>query len=130
MIELRPIRTRTPECGYSGGDGPGSRRKWRNGVVTAMVHELVEDAGVEIARTGKSILLSEGSPSMKLMACVLDCLDPRKRRRKTETALKRVARPKANNPEEDLQKIIRSSLLPHFASLRDPDCESKFREQV
>jgi hypothetical protein len=82
-----------PECGYSGGDGPGGRRKWRNGVVTAMAHELIEDAGVAIARTGKSIY-SEGSPSMKLMARVLDCLDPKKRPRKTDTVLKRVVRTK------------------------------------
>jgi hypothetical protein len=80
-----------PECGYSGGDGPGGRRKWRNGMVTAMVYELIEDAGVPISRTGKSIY-SEGSPSMKLMARVLDCLDPRKRRRTTDTALNRVVR--------------------------------------
>jgi hypothetical protein len=86
-----------PECGYSGGDGPGGRRQWRNGVVTAMVYELVEDAGVVIARTGKSVY-SEGSPSMKLMARILDCLDPRKRRRKTDTALKRVVRTRGKKP--------------------------------
>jgi hypothetical protein len=80
-----------PECGFSGGDGPGGRRKWRNAVVTAMAHELIEDAGVAIARTGKSIY-SEGSPSMKLMARVLDCLDPKRRSRKTDTVLKRVVR--------------------------------------
>jgi hypothetical protein len=80
-----------PECGFSGGDDPGGRRKWRNGVVTAMVHELIEDAGVQISRTGKSIY-SEGSPSMKLMARVLDCLDPRRGQRTTDTALRRVVR--------------------------------------
>ena len=76
LIELTTDPNEEPECGYSGGDGPAGRRKWRNGVVTAMVHKLIEDAGVSIARTGKSIY-SEGSPSMKLMARVLDCLDPR-----------------------------------------------------
>jgi hypothetical protein len=80
LIELVIDPGEEPACGYSGGDGPGGRRKWRNAVVTAMVHQLIENANIPISRTGKSIY-SEGSPSMKLMACVLDCLDPRKRRR-------------------------------------------------
>jgi hypothetical protein len=62
-----------------------------------MVHELIEDAGVPISRTGKSVY-SEGSPSMKLMARVLDCLDPRKRQRKTDTVLKRVVRTRGKKP--------------------------------
>jgi hypothetical protein len=91
LIELTTDPNEEPECGYSGGDGPGGRRKWRNDVVTAMVHELIEGAGIAITRTGKSIY-SEGSPSMKLMASVFDCLDPKKGRRKTDTVLKRVVR--------------------------------------
>ena len=82
-----------PECGYSGGDGPGGRRKWRNGVVTAMVHELIEDAGVKIVKT-------MGSPSMKLMARVLDCLQRRGKPRKTETVRKRLARSRGKNRRE------------------------------
>jgi hypothetical protein len=66
LIELTTDPGEEPEVGYSGGDGPGGRRKWRNAVVTEMVHALIEDAGVSIARTGRSIH-SEGSPSMKLM---------------------------------------------------------------
>ena len=91
LIELAIDPSEEPEYGHSGGDGPGGQRKWRNGVVTAMIHKLIEDAEVKIARTGKSIY-SEGSPSMKLMARVLDCLDPQKRRRKTDTVLKRLVR--------------------------------------
>jgi hypothetical protein len=91
LFELTTASDDDPWGGVSAGGDPGSRRKWRNGVATAMVHELIEDAGVSIARTGKSNY-SEGSPSMKLMARVLDCLDPRKRRRKADTVLKRVVR--------------------------------------
>jgi hypothetical protein len=93
LTELTTATDDDPWGGVSAGGDPGSRRKWRNGVATAMVHELIEDAGVAIARTGKSIY-SEGSPSMKLMARVLDCLDPKKRPRKTDTVLKRVVRTK------------------------------------
>jgi hypothetical protein len=99
LIELATDPNEEPECGYSGGDGPGGRRKWRNDVVTAMVHKLIEDADVKIARTGKSIY-SEGSPSMKLMARVFDCLDGRKRRRKTNTVLKRIVRTKGKKPSK------------------------------
>ena len=60
------LRTMTRGAAISAGGNPGGRRKWRNGVVTAIVHELIEDAGVAIARTGKSIYI-EGSPSMKLI---------------------------------------------------------------
>jgi hypothetical protein len=105
MIEL------AGEYGYSGGDGPGGRRKWRNGVVTEMVHQLIEDAGVAIARTGKSVSRtgkapnSEGSPSMKLLARVLDCLNPRKRRRTASTALSRVVRTKGKlTPKKTFKK--------------------------
>jgi hypothetical protein len=83
--------------GPSAGDDPGSRRKWRNDVATQMVHQLLKDAGVEIARTGESIY-SEGSPSMKLMARVFDCLDGRKRRRKTDTVVKRLVRTRGKTP--------------------------------
>jgi hypothetical protein len=76
---------------FAAGGDPGSRRKWRNGVATAMVRDLIEDAGVPIARTGKSIY-SEGSPSMKLMARVFDCLDSKRTRRKTDTVVKRLVR--------------------------------------
>jgi hypothetical protein len=91
LPELTTAADDDPWGGVSAGGDPGSRRKWRNGVATAMVHQLIEDAGVLISRTGKSFY-SEGSPSMKLMARVLDCLDPRKRRRATDTALKRIVR--------------------------------------
>ena len=47
---------------------------------------------------------------MKLMARVLDCLDPQKRRRKTDTVLRRVVRTKGKKP----LKIIRSLLLSPF----------------
>jgi hypothetical protein len=99
LIELATDPNEEPECGYSGGDGPGGRRKWRNDVVTAMVHQLIEEAGVAVTRTGKSIY-SEGSPSMKLMARVFDCLDGRKRRRKTNTVLKRIVRTKGKKPSK------------------------------
>jgi hypothetical protein len=92
MIELTATGETEPSCGYSGGgDTPGGRRAWRNGVVTEMVHELIESAGIAVTRTGKSIY-SEGSPSMKLMVRVFDCLDPRTRRRTTDTVLKRIVR--------------------------------------
>jgi hypothetical protein len=74
-----------PECGYSGGDDRWSRLKWRNDVATQMVHELVKDVGVK------------GSPSMKLAARVLDCLQRRGRLRKPETIRKRLARPIGKN---------------------------------
>jgi hypothetical protein len=74
-----------PECGYSGGDDRWSRLKWRNDVATQMVHELVKDASVK------------GSPSMKLAARVLDCLQRRGRLRKPETIRKRLARPIGKN---------------------------------
>jgi hypothetical protein len=83
--------------GPSAGDDPGSRRKWRNDVATQMIHQLIEDAGVEITRTGKSIY-SEGSPSMKLMARVFDCLDGRKR--KTDTVVKRLVRTRGKKPSK------------------------------
>ena len=99
LIELATDPGEEPEVGYSGGDGPGGRRKWRNAVVTEMVHALIEAAGVSIARTGKSIY-SEGSPSMKLMARVFDCLDGRKRTRKTDTIVKRIVRTKGKKPSK------------------------------
>jgi hypothetical protein len=92
MIELTATGDTEPSCGYSGGgDTPGGRRAWRNAVVTEMVHELIESAGVAVTRTGKSIY-SEGSPSMKLMVRVFGCLDPRTRPRTTDTVLKRIVR--------------------------------------
>ena len=108
MIELA---TESDPWAIRGGDGPGGRRKWRNGVVTEMVHQLIEDAGVAIARTGKSVSRtgkapnSEGSPSMKLIARVLDCLNPRKRRRTASTALSRVVRTKGKlTPKKTFKK--------------------------
>jgi hypothetical protein len=103
MIEL------AGEYGYSGGDGPGGRRKWRNGVVTEMVHQLIEEARVAISRTGKSARrtgkFGEGSPSMKLIARVFDCLDPRKRDRSADAALYRVARTRGKlTPKKALKK--------------------------
>jgi hypothetical protein len=91
LIELTTATDDDPWDPSAAGGDPGSRRQWRNGVATAMVHQLIEDAGVAIAMTGKSIY-SEGSPSMKLMARALDCLAPKKRRRKTDTVLRRVVR--------------------------------------
>jgi hypothetical protein len=81
------------EVGYSGGDGPGGRRKWRNDVATQMVHELIKESGVKIVTV-------MGSPSMKLVARVLDCLERRGKPRKTETARKRLARSKGKNRRE------------------------------
>ena len=87
LVELTTATGDDPWDPFAADGDPGSRRRWRNSMATTMVHELMGDTGVAIAMTGRSIY-GEGSPSMKLMARVLDCLDPRKRRRTADTALK------------------------------------------
>jgi hypothetical protein len=90
LVELTTASDDDPWGGVSAGGDRWSRSKWRNDVATAMVHELLVDAGVKIVKV-------MGSPSMKLAARVFDCLQRRGRPRKTETARKRLARPKGKN---------------------------------
>ena len=85
-LRAMPVPVPVELASDAGGD-PGSRRKWRNGMATAMTHELIQDAGVRVVKV-------EGSPSMKLMARVLDCLQRRRKPRKTDTARKRLSRSK------------------------------------
>ena len=85
LVELTTATDDDPWDPFAAGGDPGSRRKWRNGVATAMVHELIEDAGIKIVRV-------EGSLSMKLVARVLDCLQRRGKPRKSDAARKRLSR--------------------------------------
>ena len=93
LLELTTASDDDPWGGISAGADRWSRLKWRNDVATVMVHELVEESGVKIVTT-------MGSPSMRLVARVLDCLQRRGRPRKTETARKRLARPKGKSRRE------------------------------
>ena len=86
LLELTTASDDDPWGGVSAGGDRWSRLKWRNDVATAMVHELVAESGVKVVTT-------MGSPSMRLVARVLDCLQPRAASRKTETARKRLALP-------------------------------------
>jgi hypothetical protein len=93
LIELTTATDDDPWGGVSAGGERSSRFKWRNDVATAMVHDLIEESDVKIVTT-------MGSPSMRLVARVLDCLQRRGRPRKTETARKRLARPKGKSRRE------------------------------
>ena len=86
LIELTTATDDDPRDPFAAGGDRWSRFKWRNDVATAMVYELVKESSVKIVTT-------MGSPSMRLVACVLDCLQRRAAPRKTETARKRLARP-------------------------------------
>ena len=86
--ELGELTTATdddPWDPFAAGADPGSRRKWRNDVATAMVHGLLVDAGVKIVKV-------EGSAPMILMSRVLDCLQQRRKPRKSDAARKRLSR--------------------------------------
>ena len=58
LVELTTATDDDPWDRFAAGDDPGSRRKWRNDVATAMVHELIEDAGVKIV-TSRGIAVDE-----------------------------------------------------------------------
>jgi hypothetical protein len=90
LVELTTASDDDPWGGVSAGGDRWSRLKWRNDVATAMVHKLIKESNVKIV----TVMCS---PSMKLVARVLDCLQRRRKPRKTETARKRLARPKGKN---------------------------------